>query len=72
MGHGKIKHKRIEYLGGHTCLDLVHEQVERLGYELASLLHAGKGLRPMQLDLGVTRLGAGEFEVRHRARYGIE
>ena len=68
----EIEHERIERLGGHAGPDLVHEQVERLGHELAGLLHAGKGLRPMQLDLGVTRLGAGEFEVRHRARYGIE
>ena len=47
---------------------LTPEQIEGLGHELASLLHAGKGVRPMQLDLGVSRLGAGEFEVRHRAR----
>ena len=28
----------------------------------------GEGVGAMQLDLGVTRLGAGEFEVRHRSR----
>ena len=68
MRHGKVEHECVERLGGHAWLDLVDEQVEGLGHELAGLLHAGKGVGAMQLDLGVTRLGAGEFEVRHRAR----
>ena len=42
--------------------------IEAFGHELAGLLHAGEGVRSMQLDLGVPRLGAGEFEVRHRSR----
>ena len=68
MRHGEIEHKCVERLGGHARLDLVDEQVEGLGDKLTGLLHAGKGVRAMQLDFGVTRLGAGEFEVRHRAR----
>ena len=70
MRHGEVEHECVERLGGHARLDLVDQQVEGLGHELAGLLHAGKGVRSMQLDLGVTRLSAGEFEVRHRCTLG--
>ena len=69
MVHGELEHEGVERLGGHAWPDLVDEQVQRLGHELAGLLHAGEGVGAMQLDLGVTRLGAGEFEVRHRSRF---
>ena len=69
MRHGEVEHEVVERLGGHARLDLVDEQVEGLGHELAGLLHAVEGVGSMQLDLGVARLGAGEFEVRHRARW---
>ena len=63
MRHGEIVHKIVESIGGDPWLDDIHQGVERLGHKPASLRHAGKSLRPMQLDLGVAPLGAADFEV---------
>src|SRR6476619_7641447 len=63
MRHGEIVHKIVEHIGGDPWLDDVHQGIERLGYKPASLGHAGKSLRAMQLDLGIAALRAAEFEV---------
>ncbi len=67
MVDSEIEHKGVERLGGHAGLHLIDEQVEHMRHELASLGHAGEGFRSVQLDLGVARVRAGEFEVGHRA-----
>ena len=63
--HGEIEHEGVERLGGHAGLHLIDEEIEDLGHEPARLRHAGESFGSVQLDLGVARLGAGEFEIGH-------
>ncbi len=68
MVHGEFEHEPVERLGGHARLHFVDQEIEDLGHEPAGLRHAGEGVGSMELDLGVARLGAGEFEVGHGVR----
>ena len=65
MRKREIEHELVECLGGHAGLDLVDQEIEHLGHQPPGLGHAGEGVSSVQLDLGVTRLGAGEFEIGH-------
>ena len=63
--HGELEHEPVERLGGHAGPHLIDEEIEHLGHEPAGLRHAGEGVRSVELDLGVARLGAGKFEIGH-------
>ena len=58
----------IERFGGDAGLDLIDQEVEDLGHEPSGLRHAGESVSPVELDLGVARLGAGKFEIGHGMR----
>ena len=68
MVHGEFEHEPVERLGGHPRLHFVDQEIEDLGHEPAGLGHAGEIVGSMELDFGVARLGAGEFEVGHGVR----
>ena len=68
MRHGEVVDELVERIGGNSGLDLVDQEVEHLGHKPSRLGHAGESVSPVQLDLGVARLGAGKFEIGHGMR----
>ena len=68
MRHGEGVHELIERLGGGAGPYFIDQEVEDFGHEPTRLRHAGERVSPVELDLGVARLGAGKFEIGHGKR----
>src|SRR5581483_9175649 len=69
VGQGEVEDEPVNLARRQAGMDDVLERVEAFGDQAAGPAHAGKGLRPMQLDLPVILLGdeAGFDVVHHGA-----
>ncbi len=66
MVKGEVADEIVDPRGRHARLDDIGQLVEALGYQRASLAHAGKAARPVQLDLpGLALGGIGGFDIAH-------
>ena len=54
---GKADNQFVQVIRGYTRLHMLDEHVEHLRGELTSLAHAFEGVRPVQLDFRLARLG---------------
>ncbi len=62
----EFEYELVELFGGDARPHLVDQKIEHFGDELARPAHAGKALRPVQLDLpGLAQGRGGGFDVAH-------